>query len=93
MKQPNEPDQGSLGLGKKVEEEHYRPQPKDDWQYIGGFHWKNGKGQRSFNPPTPESPAEQWWRVMGQAVKKTDQAWPFPMPDATLPYIDPEWYL
>jgi hypothetical protein len=87
MKTPREPDQGSLGLGKKVENDAYKPPPADDWKYVGGFHWINGKGQRSFSPPTPttperpESPAEQWWRIMGRAVRT----------DVT--YIETEWYL
>lgn len=53
MRGQPEPEQGSTGLGKKVEDKNWKPEPKDDWEYLGNHMWRNKLGQRHYCPPAP----------------------------------------
>lgn len=73
MRSVNEPESGSVGLGKKVEIERRKLDPADDWQYLGNNIWKNGKGQMANSQPTPPLPEpEVIWRPEWYSVIHPD---------------------
>lgn len=56
MRGQSEPENGSIGLGKKVEVERRKVDPAENWTYLGNFIWVNGNGQMVNNQPEPPLP-------------------------------------
>lgn len=65
MRGQNEPEQGSIGLGKKVEKRTYKTDPAETWTYLGNYLWINGNGRMAnAPPPPPAAPAPEWFSII-----------------------------